>query len=141
MPKETVSTSIGRNPDQLFPGLLSSRRFRRNSIFPGISLPAIFHYAGRFHDDQGREPVPFPRELLNGKPLIYASLGTLVNGLGHVYRAILEAATELPEVQLVLSVGQSINPDELRSIPSNAIIVRTAPQLELLKGAALCITH
>jgi MGT family glycosyltransferase len=109
--------------------------------FFGISLPANFHYAGPFHDDQGREPVPFPRELLNGKPLIYASLGTLVNGLDHVYRAILEAATELPEVQLVLSVGQSINPDELRPIPSNAIIVRTAPQLELLKRATLCITH
>src|SRR5258708_1143412 len=109
--------------------------------FSGISLPANFHYAGPFHDDQGREPVPFPRELLNGKPLIYASLGTLVNGLDHVYRAILEAATELPEVQLVLSVGQSINPDELQPIPSNAIIVRTAPQLELLKGAALCMTH
>jgi zeaxanthin glucosyltransferase len=109
--------------------------------FPGISSPANFHYAGPFHDDQGREPVPFPRELLNGKPLIYASLGTLVNGLDHVYRAIVDAATALPEVQLVLFVGQSIDPDELRPSPPDAIIVRTAPQLELLKGAALCITH
>jgi zeaxanthin glucosyltransferase len=109
--------------------------------FPGIPWPAHFHYAGPFHDDEGREPVAFPRELLSGKPLIYASLGTLVNGLDHVYKAILEATTELPEFQLVLSVGQCIMPDELRPIPSNAIIVRTAPQLELLKGAALCITH
>jgi zeaxanthin glucosyltransferase len=109
--------------------------------FPDIQLPDHFHYAGPLHDDEGREPVAFAWEQLNGKPLIYASLGTLVNGLDHVYRAILEAATELPEVQLVLSVGQSINPDELMPIPSNAIIVRTAPQLELLKGAALCITH
>lgn len=109
--------------------------------FPGISLPANFHYAGPFHDDQGREPVPFPRELLNGKPLIYASLGTLVNGLDQVYRAIVEAATELSDVQLVLSVGRSIDPDELRPRPADAIVVRTAPQLELLKRAALCITH
>jgi zeaxanthin glucosyltransferase len=109
--------------------------------FPGIPLPAHFHYAGPFHDGEGREPVAFPREKLNGKPVIYASLGTLVNGLDHAYRAILEAATKLPGVQLVLSVGQSVNPDELRPIPSDAIIVRTAPQLELLKGAALCITH
>jgi MGT family glycosyltransferase len=109
--------------------------------FPGIPWPAHFHYAGPFHDDEGREPVVFPREQLSGKPLIYASLGTLVNGLDHLYKAILEATTELPEFQLVLSVGQRINPDELRPIPSNAIIVRTAPQLELLKGAALCITH
>lgn len=109
--------------------------------FPGISLPASFHYAGPFHDDQGREPLAFPREELNGKPLIYASLGTLVNGLDHVYRAIVEAASALPEVQLVLSVGHSINRDELRPSPPDAIIVRTAPQLELLKAAALCITH
>jgi hypothetical protein len=31
-------------------------------------------------------------------------------------RAILEAAAKLPEIQLVLSVGQSVNPDELRPI-------------------------
>jgi zeaxanthin glucosyltransferase len=109
--------------------------------FPGIAWPAHFHYAGPLHDDEGREPGVFPWEKLNGKPLIYASLGTLVNGLDHVYKAILEATNELPEVQLVLSVGRYVIPEELQPIPSNAIIVRTAPQLELLKGAALCITH
>jgi zeaxanthin glucosyltransferase len=109
--------------------------------FPGIPWPAQFHYAGPFHDDEGREPVPFPWEMLNGKPRIYASLGTLVNGLEHAYRAILEATAELSEFQLVLSMGHSIHPGELPSGPPDAIIVRAAPQLELLKGAALCITH
>ncbi|MGF7183779.1 glycosyltransferase [Tunturiibacter psychrotolerans] len=109
--------------------------------FPGIPWPAQFHYAGPLHDGEGREPVAFPWQELNGKPLIYASLGTLVNGLDHAYKAILEATEELPEVQLVLSVGHSINPDDLRPIPPDAIIVRTAPQLQLLKRAALCITH
>jgi zeaxanthin glucosyltransferase len=109
--------------------------------FPGVPWPTQFHYAGPFHDGEGREAVAFPWERLDGKPLVYASLGTLVNGLEHVYRAILEAAAKLPEVQLVLSVGLSVNPDELGPIPSDAIIVRTAPQLELLKYAALCITH
>jgi len=41
----------------------------------------------------------------------------------------------------VLSVGKNIKLDELGPIPPNAIIVRTAPQIELLKQAALCITH
>nr|WP_257031001.1 nucleotide disphospho-sugar-binding domain-containing protein [Edaphobacter lichenicola] len=109
--------------------------------FPGIPWPSQFHYAGPLHDDEGREPVAFPWEKLNGKPLIYASLGTLVNGLDHAYKAILEAAEKLQEVQLVLSVGLSINPDDLRPTPPDAIIVRTAPQLQLLKRAALCITH
>jgi zeaxanthin glucosyltransferase len=109
--------------------------------FPGIPWPPQFHYAGPLHDGEGREPVAFPWEKLNGKPLIYASLGTLVNGLDHAYKAILEGAQKLPEVQLVLSVGRSVNPDDLQPIPSGAIIVRTAPQLQLLKRAALCITH
>jgi MGT family glycosyltransferase len=88
-----------------------------------------------------REPVPFPWERLTDKPLIYASLGTLVNGLDNVYTHILEAVEPLEDVQVVLSVGKNINPESLGPIPSNTIVVRSAPQIELLKRAALCITH
>ena len=85
--------------------------------------------------------MPFPWEKLTGVPLIYASLGTLLNGIEHVYRAILEAVGRFPETQVVLSVGKNIDPDDLRPIPSNVITVNTAPQIELLKRASLCITH
>jgi MGT family glycosyltransferase len=77
---------------------------------------------------------------LTNKPLIYASLGTLVNGLPKVYKHILEAVAPL-DVQVVLSVGKNIDPENLGPVPSNAIVVRSAPQIELLKRAALCITH
>ena len=109
--------------------------------FPGIPWPAQFHYAGPFHDDEGREPVLFPWDKLTDKPLIYASLGTLVNGLNDLYKHILEAVEPLEDVQVVLSVGKNIIPEHLSPIPSNTIVVRSAPQLELLKRAALCITH
>jgi zeaxanthin glucosyltransferase len=109
--------------------------------FPIPNWPPQFHYAGPFHNDEEREPVAFPWEKLTGAPLIYASLGTLVNGMESVYRAILEAAGRFPETQVVLSVGLNIKPDDLRPIPSNAIVVSTAPQIELLKSTALCITH
>jgi len=109
--------------------------------FPIPNWPRQFHYAGPFHDDEGRAQVAFPWEKLTGAPLIYASLGTLVNGIEHVYRAILEAVGRFPETQVVLSVGKNIDPDDLRPIPSNVIIVSTAPQIELLKRASLCITH
>lgn len=109
--------------------------------FPISNWPPQFHYAGPFHDDEGREQVPFPWEKMTGAPLIYASLGTLVNGIEHVYRAILEAVGRFPETQVVLSVGKNIDPDDLRPIPPNVIIVSTAPQIELLKRASLCITH
>ena len=113
----------------------------REFDFPGIQWPPQFHYAGPFHDDEGREPVPFPWEKLDGRPLIYASLGTLSNGLTWVYQAILGAAGALPEVQVVFSIGTNVSAEALGPVPSNTILVPKAPQLELLKRAALCITH
>jgi zeaxanthin glucosyltransferase len=109
--------------------------------FPNAPWPEQFHYTGPFHDDEGREQVPFPWKKLSDKPLIYASLGTLVNGMQHVYRTILGAVGTIPEVQVVLSIGKNINLDDLGPIPSNTIVVSTAPQIELLKRAELCITH
>jgi zeaxanthin glucosyltransferase len=109
--------------------------------FPIPHLPPQFHYAGPFQDSQGREPVPFPWEKLTDKPLVYASMGTLVNGLENVYRTILKAVGEFPQMQMVLSVGKNIGPSDFGPIPSNAIVVSIAPQIELLKRAALCITH
>ena len=109
--------------------------------FPGIPWPAQFHYAGPFHDDHGRRRVLFPWEQLADKALIYASLGTLVNGLDDVYKLILKAVEPLEDVQVVLSVGKHICPGNLGPIPSNTIVVRSAPQIELLQRAALCITH
>jgi zeaxanthin glucosyltransferase len=85
--------------------------------------------------------VLFPWERLIGKPVIYASLGTLVNGLEDVYKHILKAVEPLEDVQVVLSVGKNISPESLGRIPSNTMVVRSAPQIELLKRAALCITH
>ena len=109
--------------------------------FPGICWPAQFHYTGPFHDDEGREPVLFPWGKLTDKPLIYASLGTLVNGVDDVYKHILKAVEPLEDVQVVLSAGKNLILENLGPIPSNTIVVRAAPQIELLKRAALCITH
>jgi UDP:flavonoid glycosyltransferase YjiC (YdhE family) len=109
--------------------------------FPGIPWPAQFHYTGPFHDIKAREPIAFPWEKLTGNPLVYASMGTLVNGLERVYKIILKAAGQLSDIQVVLSVGANVNLDDLGTIPSNVIVVRKAPQLELLERAAVCITH
>jgi MGT family glycosyltransferase len=109
--------------------------------FPGITWPAQFHYTGPFQDDEGGTPVLSPWDKLAYKPLIYVSLGTLVNGLDEVYKHILKAVAPLEDFQVVLSVGKNISPKSLGSIPSNTTVVSFAPQIELLKRAALCITH
>jgi zeaxanthin glucosyltransferase len=109
--------------------------------FPAVPQAPAFHYAGPFHDDYGRERVAFPWERLTGEPLIYASMGTLVNGLTDVFRLILKAADAIPGRQLVLSIGSNIQMDDIGPIPASAIVVPKAPQIELLKRAELCITH
>ena len=109
--------------------------------FPDVPHAPAFHYAGPFHDDYGRERVAFPWERLTGEPLIYASMGTLVNGLADVFRIILKAAAAIPGRQLVLSIGSNIQMDDIGPIPARAIVVSKAPQIELLKRAELCLTH
>jgi zeaxanthin glucosyltransferase len=109
--------------------------------FPDVPHAAAFHYACPFYDNDGRETVAFPWERLTGEPLIYASMGTLVNGLTEVFRIILKATAAIPGRQLVLSTGSNIQMEDLGPIPASAIVVPKAPQIELLKRAELCITH
>jgi MGT family glycosyltransferase len=68
-------------------------------------------------------------------------MGTLLNGVADVFRTITEATAQRRGVQLVLSVGDQLDPEQIGPLPSNAILVKRAPQLELLKRAAVCITH
>ncbi|NEP45723.1 MAG: glycosyltransferase, partial [Okeania sp. SIO2H7] len=108
--------------------------------FPRENLPEWFHFTGPFHYSGTREPVPFPWDKLTGKPLIYASLGTLVNSQVDVFDKIATACEGL-DAQLVISLGGSATPESLPNLPGNPLVVKYAPQLELLQKATLTITH
>ena len=108
--------------------------------FPRTNLPRWFHFTGPYHCSASREPVPFPFEKLTGKPLIYASMGTLQNRLIRVFQDIASACEGL-DAQLVISLGGSAKPESLPDLPGNPLVVEYAPQLELLQQAALMITH
>jgi zeaxanthin glucosyltransferase len=108
--------------------------------FPGDHLPPHRHRTGPFHDGKGREEVEFPWDRMTGAPVIYASMGTLQTGLAGVFQAILKA-TERDGYQVVLSVGPTTDPKSLATLRPDTIVVQRAPQLELLKLAALCVTH
>lgn len=108
--------------------------------FPAAERPACLHYTGPFVDEKVREPVDFPWERLNGKPLVYASMGTLQNGSEGMFRTIAAACAGL-DVQLVLSMGGGREPSELGELPGSPIAVRYAPQLDLVRRAAVVVTH
>jgi len=109
--------------------------------FESSHWPSQFHYTGPFHNGKGRENVDFPWERLTGEPLVYASMGTILNGQVDVFRTIVAAVAKNKNLQLVLSIGDQIDPKRIGPVPNNAIVVKRAPQLELLKRATVCITH
>jgi MGT family glycosyltransferase len=110
--------------------------------FPRPGLSANFHYTGPWHDEGSADAIPFPWEKLDGRPLIYASMGTLQNRLEFIFSAIAEACAEL-DAQLVIALGsRGQNADALAAtLPGHPIVVSFAPQLALLDKAALVITH
>src|SRR5215471_17983814 len=100
-----------------------------------------FHYAGPFHDGRGRMDFDFPWQQLTGEPIVYASMGTLQNGLVEIFRSIVQAAVGLKGLQFVLAVGGQLDPKQLGAVPKNVVVVNYAPQIEILRRSALCITH
>ena len=44
-------------------------------------------------------------------------------------------------MRLVLSIGPILDPQRIEVLPANAVVVDRAPQIELLKRSALCITR
>jgi UDP:flavonoid glycosyltransferase YjiC (YdhE family) len=103
-------------------------------------LPPLLHYTGPFVDHRQRSRVDFPWERLDGRPLVYASLGTLQNGSEEIFRTIAHACAGL-EAQLVISLGGGLDPERLGVLPGNPLVVRFAPQLEIVKRAAAVVTH
>ncbi|MEG4801455.1 glycosyltransferase [Microcoleus sp. ARI1-B5] len=108
--------------------------------FPRPNLPPHFHFTGPYHNRATRKSIPFPFEKLTGKPLIYASMGTIQNRLLEVFQTIASACEGL-DAQLVIALGGGATPESLPKLPGNPIVVGYAPQLELLQKAALTITH
>lgn len=108
--------------------------------FPRQNLPQCFHFTGPLLNPTSRKAIPFPYDKLTGQPLIYASLGTIQNGLLWIFQTIAEACTGI-DAQLVLSLGGAADPKSFPKLPGDPLIVKYAPQLELLQKASLTITH
>ena len=129
------------HPSWIFSELAYITQLPKEFDFEHPLLPPQFHYTGPFHDGKGRHPMDFPWDRLTGEPLIYASMGTIMNGRADVFRTIAAGVANHRGTQLVLSIGDRLDPKQIGPVPSNAIIVNQAPQLELLKRASVCITH
>jgi UDP:flavonoid glycosyltransferase YjiC (YdhE family) len=127
-----------RSPEDTFSRLAQLSQMVPELDFPRAQKPDVLHYLGPFRDNAAPR-VSFPYEHLNGKPLVYASFGTLQHRRRGTFELVLEAVSGL-DVQLVMAAGPGRRLDK-QTLPSSSIIVEYAPQLDILSRAALCITH
>jgi MGT family glycosyltransferase len=129
-----------RDRNQAYPELAHITPLPGCFDLPRRRLPATFHYTGPFVDEGARASVEFPWESLDGRRLIYASLGTTLKGEPDTFRMISEACAGL-DLQLVISLGGRREPAMFQNLPGAPIVVKVAPQLELLKKVSVVITH
>jgi zeaxanthin glucosyltransferase len=127
-----------RNPEHSFSPLAQISQQAPAFDYPRAHLPRTFHYTGPLRRPGAQ--VDFPWERLDGRPLIYASLGTLQNGKERVFRTFAEACLGL-EVQLVITHGGGLDDSVAASFPGKPIVVSYAPQLAVLRRARLTLTH
>jgi MGT family glycosyltransferase len=97
-----------------------------------------FHFVG---STLSEAPDPtFPFSELEGRRVIYVSLGTVFNDKPDFFRACLDAFDREDEV-VVIGAGKRMDITALGKLPKNAIVRPHVPQLEVLRRAALFITH
>lgn len=127
------------SPDDSFSSRAQICQMPREFDFPRTALPAYFHYVGPLRGRTVRE-IAFPWDRLDGRPVIYASLGTLQNSREAVFRCFAEAMRDL-DVQLVVSHGGGLTEAQAAALPGAPVVVSYAPQEALLRRAALVLTH
>ena len=106
---------------------------------PRANLPAHVHYVGPLRGAADRHRG-FVMPARDGRPLVYASLGTLQGGRLPLFRRIAKVAAQL-DLQLVLAHGGKLGPAEIGSLPGKPAVFDFVPQAEMLRHASLAILN
>lgn len=81
----------------------------------------------------------YPRRA-HDRPLVYVSLGTVLNNAPDFYRSVLSALSGMA-CDAVLSIGDAVDPASLGALPEHVRLFPRVNQLEVLAGADVFLTH
>ena len=93
------------------------------------------HY--RFVGPSVREVEPQGK---SGRPLVFASLGTVIVDRPGFYRTLIDALRN-EDVDLLVSCGKAFDPACLGELPDNVRVEHYVDQMEVLSRASLFVTH
>lgn len=130
---------IYKTPDDSFSRLAQITQLIEEFDLPHANLPECFHYVGPYQEGQSPR-AEFNWSWLDGRPLIYISLGTIMGGNAEMIRTIAQSCLGL-DAQIVVALGGRGRMEEHSYASKDILVVSYAPQRELLKRAKLVITH
>ncbi len=130
---DAVSEITDNIPDKNY--VYTTREFQISSdSFPEDK----FKFAGpSIADRQDNIIIPY-HELK--RPIIYISLGTMLNNSVSFFRKCIRAFAG-EDISVIISIGTRFSVDKLGVIPGNIKVYTFVPQLEVLQHANLFITH
>ncbi|MGW0738205.1 macrolide family glycosyltransferase [Streptomyces sp. NPDC002851] len=114
-----------------------------------IFLPREFHYDGETFDERFvfAGPCLGDRSAFQGswqptgdRPVLLISLGTAATGWPEFFTMAVDAFRDGPW-DVVMAVGDHVDPAELGDLPAHFQVSRHVPQLDVLQHASLFITH
>ncbi|MBR2682313.1 MAG: hypothetical protein IKE22_03495 [Atopobiaceae bacterium] len=76
----------------------------------------------------------------SGRPLVYVSLGTVINDRPGFYHMLIDALGN-SDVDLLISCGKAFDPAQLGELPGNVQVEQYVDQMEVLSRASLFVTH
>jgi UDP:flavonoid glycosyltransferase YjiC (YdhE family) len=91
-------------------------------------------------DSSGPEGLPAWVAAREGRPLVFATLGTVFNRRSGVFEAILEAFGDA-RLDLLLTVGRNVDPARLGAPPAHVRVERCVPQSLALPHCSAVVTH
>jgi UDP:flavonoid glycosyltransferase YjiC (YdhE family) len=105
---------------------------------PSLPAPANTHYVRHVSVERQDETLPAWVAELEGRPTVYAALGTIAHAMPGIFELILDALRD-DDVNLILAVGQ--HPAAFGTQPPNVHIERHVAQTRLLPHCDAFISH
>ena len=81
-----------------------------------------------------------PEAKNDNRPLVYISLGTVINDRPDFYRTCVEALKDAP-VEALIACGKDFDPGQLAPLPGNIRIEPSVDQMAVLARTRLFVTH
>jgi UDP:flavonoid glycosyltransferase YjiC (YdhE family) len=141
---DELRTDQGLPPD---PALAMLSRYLVLSPFPpsfrdpAYPLPATAHPFRPPMRLAAGEPAPAWSQVLPGAPTVYVTLGTIFNmESGDLFTRVLAGLRELP-INVIVTVGQHIDPAEFGPQPPTIHIEQYIPQVAVLPYCDLVVSH